>query len=177
MLTIPSTVAEIASAFDGAQITAIDKADLDGWPTGDEISIAQEGELWVSKDISAFYHKPEEKKTNNSTVYIKAFGQDFTTVDANNEGVEKLRVYRVLDVNWYAWLYNALNKNRDKLNDAQWARMSGRFNIIWQTVRRWWEAETINAIHKYPTDYIPAQYTPPQPEKGTAERFKARVAG
>ena len=159
MIACPA-VNEVLNIFPGATVTAVERAQIKAWPTDHHLSICRQGELWVSKDLAAYYDQHDD------------MADDFTSVDRTGDG-EKIRVYRRLNMAWYAWLYSNL-RDTANTNDTTWKQMAARFNLIWPIVKRWWSPEEINRIHKNPCDYMDARYQTPIPNQGVVDRHNAR---
>ncbi len=166
MLIFPDAVTDITATLEGARVVSVEHQAINDWPSVTQLDSAMPGELWVSKDLAGFYQSSKDK----------CMSDDFTSVDALSDGSGRLRVYRALDVTWYAWLYKTLSKHKaaGRFDDKQWKNISSRFNLLWTVARRWYGAAEVAAIHAKPFHYLTMDYYAPEADKGTAARFNAR---
>ena len=154
----------IAERFDAAVIAATDQ------PGQPDLSAAQPGELWVSKDLAAVRHPLDEWIHDRHGELRPLLAVDWTGVEATATG-HRLRCYRQLSRTWYAWLYWATCRARSQLEQQHpniWQQMATRFNGLWSVARRWWPAD-LAALHD--GSWLSAAYRPPQPDYLTARRW------
>lgn len=164
MIEAPECVTELLDIFDGAAIVAIEHVHMADWPT--EILLAQENELWVSKDLSAYY----SPRSDNGLAHT------FTSIDEIN-GREKIRVYRQLDRQWFIWLYSSIINAKPHLDTDTWKHMTQRFNELWTIAIAWQGWQEIAKIKSNPRAYLDANYQAPQPHQPTVDRYNARRDG
>jgi hypothetical protein len=73
---------------------------------------------------------------------------------------DRPRIYRRLDLAWYAWLHRRMTEARamhaqGQIPEALWQISRTRFNAVWAVAnRRWSSASIAQAIAKLPATYV-----------------------
>lgn len=107
--------------------------------------------LYVSADLTVMEVGADE--------LLLGLAQEITQRD---EG-DVLRAYRRLDLDWYRWLYHAMQRAKKSTTEgripaASWDTMCRRFRIVWHWLRTEHTAEEITQAE---ASYPDARYLPP----------------
>lgn len=103
-------------------------------------------QLYVSSDLIAMIIPARD---------AQAWGRDMRQGDG-----DRMRVYRRLDLPYYAWLHRRMDEARrlhaqGQIPDATWQVARARFSTIWRfSTQRWSSADIAQAIAHLPAAYV-----------------------